>query len=203
MIVQPSDFKGMIVIPQVGSAINTGVDTILPVNDVLNELITDKEPAVLSELLGFNFYRLFRDGLAVLPTPEQRWIDLRDGMEWQDGLGNYHKFKGVKPLIARYVYYWYLRQEATQTTGIGEAVNNAENARRTSPIQKQVTAWNEMVELVKSTYYYLNNNEGIYPEWHTHPYMDYDNQWDSFFYCGFWWRCRKSNLLTPINTFNL
>lgn len=209
MIVSTSDFIGMIELAQVNSSVDIGVSVEYPVQSDLNILITIKEPEVLTKLLTFTFYRLFRDGLAAT-TPEQRWLDLRDGKEWtNDGGTTYFDFVGLKKLAAQYIYFYYQRKEATQTTGVGEAVNKTENATRISPIQKQVTAWNDMVEMVKQAYHYLNQNEAIYPEWNaaidsTYQYNDRYFPAFSWLYCGYFYRWRHANeLLTTINTHNI
>lgn len=208
-IVTVSDFKGMIMIPQIGSPINTGAETVLPVNSALTELIDEKEPEALTKLFGYNLYRALKNGLAADPI-DQRWIDLRDGSETEIN-GVWKAYAGVKPLITRYVYYWWLRENATQSTGVGEAINKTENAYRVGPAQKQVTAWNDMVKSCKSTLDFLYTNQSVYPEF-IQPsqngciefFLENScNEWMYFSYCGYSLRCRRNEMLIPINILNL
>jgi hypothetical protein len=84
-------------------------------------------------------------------------------------------------LIANYVYYWYMRKQATQTTTVGEVATKTENAVRTSPGAKMVRAWNEMVQWIWEMYDFIETRPADY------PYLVRDND------CN--WR--------PINTGNL
>lgn len=71
--------------------------------------------------------------------------------------------------IANYVYYWYMRSLATQTTGTGEMQAQVENAKTVTARAKMVSAWNEMSEWVKEMNYYLQQSNSsqvpVYPEW--------------------------------------
>lgn len=195
-IVSAQDFKGMIMLPQINAIINTGVASVNPVLDSLTEFIIEKEPEVLTKLLGFEMYNAMINALNI-PDPAERWINLRDGVAYTVN-GISYVCLGVKPIILRYVYYWWLRQEATQTTGVGEAINKTENAQRTSPAQKQTTAWNDMVKLCKSTYHYLYANLSLYPEFHVQSYDVSD-----CYYLGYTYRWRRNELFTPINALSI
>lgn len=70
-----------------------------------------------------------------------------------------------KSLIANYVYYWYQRNNHTQTatTGENKAVN--ENSTAASPALKMVRAWNEMSAWICELVDYLNAKKDDYTEW--------------------------------------
>lgn len=68
-------------------------------------------------------------------------------------------------LIACYVYYWYMRNKATSTTGVGETISKTDNATRVSPAFKMSTAWNKMVGWISDLFVFLNDNKATYPEW--------------------------------------
>lgn len=70
-------------------------------------------------------------------------------------------------LIALYVYYWYMRAIATQTTGIGEIQTLPEGATQASGNRKMCTAWNQMVDWIYELYEYLDASTTIYPEYIT------------------------------------
>lgn len=73
-----------------------------------------------------------------------------------------------KSLIANYVYWHWMENEATNTTGTGEKVAANANAVNASPGQKMVRAWNQMVwwnwELIE----FLLSNPTDYPQFTDH-----------------------------------
>ncbi len=70
-----------------------------------------------------------------------------------------------KSMIANYVYYWYMRNGVSTTTGTGEAKNKTENAFAVSSADKMIRAWNEMVEQVWELSGYLNYSALMYTDW--------------------------------------
>jgi hypothetical protein len=90
-----------------------------------------------------------------------------------------------KSLIANYIYYWYQRNNHTQSATTGEVKPANENAVITSPALKLVRAWNEMSSWVCDLVDYLNAKKDDYTEW-----IDQD------VYC----MLRK---FRPINEFNI
>jgi hypothetical protein len=70
-----------------------------------------------------------------------------------------------KSLIANYVYYWYQRNNHTQTATTGENKAANENSTATSPALKLVVAWNEMSSWVCDLVDYLNAKKDDYAEW--------------------------------------
>lgn len=98
--------------------------------------------------------------------------------------------------IANYVYYWYLRQNATTTAGGGEALNNV--SLPVSPADKQRRAWNEMVNWNQKLTEFLYSNNAAY---------GYDESlwyWNRSY--NFWWyrtlaQAEQHSLLTPITIF--
>lgn len=72
--------------------------------------------------------------------------------------------------IADFVFYYYLRKQATQTAGIGQVSPKAENANVVSPVEDMCAAWNAMVEKTKVLAEFLNVNGSVYPEFQKHMY---------------------------------
>jgi hypothetical protein len=64
--------------------------------------------------------------------------------------------------IANYVYFYYMRDNATQTTRNSEKLSKSANATDVSPENKQRAAWNEMVWMNKKLYGYLRANNVTY-----------------------------------------
>lgn len=146
---------------------------------MINVFIKQFEPKLLTEILGYNMYQAFEAG-RIVAEPEQRWTDLLNGVEFTHvGSGNLMKWEGLKivdgtfkrSLIANYVYWHIQRNNATNTTTIGEVGTAAENGVRVSSKRKMATAWNSMVDSVRSLKYFLDSSEN-YPEFtgYSFPY---------------------------------
>lgn len=127
------------------------------------------ENEYLYKALGYGFARLFIDGIAAV-TPAQRWIDLRDGKEYEVGEVTY-KWEGfknttlLKSPIANYVYAMYMLNNGTTTFGQGEGAPVMQNSQGVSPANKIHKAWVDMLLLNDSLYHFLNNNTDTYTEW--------------------------------------
>jgi hypothetical protein len=107
-------------------------------------------------------------------APANTMITLTDGKKFL--LNDTYFFKGIKSsfapvsgterrsLIANFVYYWYQRTKASESSGVGESITKTENAARTSPADKMTAAWNEMAVWVKEMILFLRSKEDVYPE---------------------------------------
>lgn len=73
-----------------------------------------------------------------------------------------------KSLIANYVYYWYIRNNHTQTATTGETKAANENSTMVSPALKMVRAWNEMSAWICDLVDYLDAKKDDYTEWADH-----------------------------------
>lgn len=70
-----------------------------------------------------------------------------------------------KSLIANYIYYWFVRNNHTQTATMGEVKTQNENAVNISPAVKMTRAWNEMSSWICELVEYLNAMSTTYTEW--------------------------------------
>lgn len=147
----------------------------------LTNLISQYETEYLEKTLGYELAKNFKAGIAVDPgPPEQKWIDLRDGVEFTDRLGRLVKWKGFKftegdkkcSPIANYVFYRYHRHKSSDFTAGGEAKTKTQNAdplsgaRRQSEVYNQMVEWNRVLwELlyVKQDIYLVSS--GLGPNW--------------------------------------
>lgn len=107
----------------------------LPVRERLELFVKKYEKRFLTHLLGETVYNEFMDGLELIPVP-QKWQDLKEKLVDADT---------KESPIANYVYYFYMRDNYTQTVGLGEVKATAENAVMSNNDAKMVRAWNEMV----------------------------------------------------------
>lgn len=100
-------------------------------------------------------------------------------------------------IIANYVYYWWHRNEITQSTNIGEVISKSENSTVVGPGYKMVRAWNEMVDQVWQLVYFLDNNILYYPSWSWYNGVAGTTYWQYYNHT------RLTNIFSPINTMNL
>lgn len=77
----------------------------------------------------------------------------------------------AKSPIASYVYYYWMKDSVSITTGVGEANMQAENASRQSHAYKMVRAWNEMAKDMCVLRDFFESNKTTYPEWDYAPYF--------------------------------
>lgn len=133
----------------------------------LNALITEKQPEFLDKLLGGLLHEAFATWYVTNPR-NATYNDLLNGKAFLDtSWMPMHTIKWVgiaKPLTA-YVYYWYLRNNATQTVSAGEVKAESANARPQSSIRKQVTTWNLMVDQLRDYIRFMNTTYGAESLW--------------------------------------
>ena len=124
------------------------------------------EEEVLKSLLGYQLYKAFIAGIAEV-TPAQKWIDLRDGVEFTfevngntvtekwEGLINTQKIS----LISYYVYYQYRQFNDSFYSGAGSQVEPlTEHSNRSNNMAIMSSSWNSMVELYGNVYIYCLEN---------------------------------------------
>lgn len=165
-IISPTDFKGERVIAQVEN---------VTVRANVQWFIDKYEPKFLKELLGLDLFTEFEAGLLLDPIPD-KWIALRDETD-------------LKQMLVNYIYYWYQRNNATNTGGIGEVKPKSDNAVSISPARKMATSWNEMAEMARL----FDLDTATYPQWHR------------VFWRNWYWGCnwRLSEIYVDINTMNI
>jgi len=131
--------------------------------------LDEMEPRLLTDLLGYELYKAYKTGIA---ASTQKYIDIRDGKEYTNRAGILTKWKGLKftdgqtkkSMIANYVYWHYMENEMTVTTGTGEKIPQNQNAINASAMIKMVSAWNEMVDWIHELIEFLLTNITEYPE---------------------------------------
>lgn len=106
--------------------------------------ITRLEPEYLNLLMGSALAAAFVAGIAGAPYLELAPV--------------------VKRGIACYVYFHYMRQKATVSTGTGEKVAKAANSIDATPYFKAARAWNEMVMFNRYFRDYAKVNYPLYTD---------------------------------------
>lgn len=124
------------------------------VNEDLTNFINKYEPRFLNMLFGPDFAALFVAGLAMDPVP-QRWTDLLT--------------PDLRIAMASYIYYYYQRDQYSQTVGIGVVKTNPQNALLWSARDKVARAWEEMKVICWNFQKFLKDDSEsetpVYPEW--------------------------------------
>jgi len=123
----------------------------------LTNAITRFEEECLRALFGDKLYDAFITGLAVTPTPDAKWTNLRDGGVTFNILLNgetiQKTWKGLnggtskKSLIAYYVYCKFRNANETFFTGVNQAKGSSENTEvaEYKPIISE--RWNQFVRM--------------------------------------------------------
>jgi hypothetical protein len=100
-----------------------------------------KEEEILRSLLGADLYDSFIAGLAE-DYPEDRWVNLRDGSNYEYN-SRVYAWVGVVKFLKPYIYSSWLRDTWDDHTGIGVVQPNAENSKVISPGLRIIRAWNQ------------------------------------------------------------
>lgn len=147
----------------------------------LAQYIATYEPEILNIILGSALYAEYATGII---TDVAIYVSIRDGATFLDSKFHTVYWPGlVQPtiknsLIAKYVYYMYMQDHKTVTTGTGEKVLKAQNAVDTTPYNKMRRAYNSMVDDAFILLSYLRANSIIYPsfnKYYIHPALSYIN----------------------------
>lgn len=156
-------FKGSLTIGDISNGNSPVVG-----NTITTDFIPQYEKDYLLKALGYPLYKAFIAGLEE-EEPAQKWLDLRDGVEYEVS-GKTYKWDGfvtddkISP-IAYYVYCEYMHANAVQSTGTGTAVNNKQNATSVSPAAKISASWVQMKRINAGLWHYLQNNKTTYTDY--------------------------------------
>ena len=121
----------------------------------LNQAIDTYEREILIELLGYSLYKEFTTAIAG-ETPDQKWLDLRDGAEFTFNLGEHTittKWEGLinaskRSLIAYYVYFKKVHIDMRSAAGVGGVIQTkTENSVIVSPDKVLLRVWDKMLAL--------------------------------------------------------
>ncbi len=124
------------------------------VNDSIISFIDEYEVKYLYMLLGKTLADQFIAGWPVLPTPDAKWTALKNQLA--------DATKKLSP-IANYVYIFIQENNITNTAGTSEVKAKNENSYPASPIDKDVKAWNKMVDMSRSVYEWAEARPTDYP----------------------------------------
>lgn len=150
------------------------------VSEVIDEFISIYEPEYLVGALGYPLKKLLDQ--AGTPAAGTRFYELLNGAEYVDGQGYTKKWIGLKPKltspIAKYVWYWFQRKNASYSTTMGEQKGKTENADNVGVDVKQMQHWNSMKRTTDDLWdylYYAKNGDGSkrFSEFDTYQTRDF------------------------------
>lgn len=144
MIISQTYFVGELLIP--GGTGNSPAHESCA--DDLDWFLTRYEKLFLSTLLGDSFAATFLEN---------------NGSSFSELKGFIYRVETLESPVAAYVYYFYWRNKATETTQMGEVRPISENAELHSGADKLANAWNMMVDLSREIWDHLIENEADYP----------------------------------------
>jgi hypothetical protein len=150
------------------------------VQEELTYFIAKYEKNFLRDLLGYALYKDFMAAFNASNTAPSiplaaQWDAILNGIEFTDQHQVLRKWTGLLgstengeielSVIAQYVYYHFIRQQMSFTTGNGEVKNTLENATNVTASRKLIAVWNDMVESTANLITYLYLNPVTYPEY--------------------------------------
>lgn len=171
----------------VGEIFIAGLEnTVDSTNSKILGFIKKYEAKYLKELLGDTLYLEFVAGMSVEPI-EQKWTDLANKL--RDPVT-------LESPIANYIYYWYKRNEVTDSVVIGEVKPQGENANSASSVHKTVRAWNEMVDWNYGVASYIVSNEITYRSFPWPAFIGHE-------FCHTFGLRARTELFRKINSINI
>lgn len=171
MIIDSSFFVGEVDIPTKNSNIEPA----------LNAFIEKYEKKFLIGLLGYELYLLFVAAIAIDPIEGKYqkllhgdtyvykdvtylWEGLKEVITEPDAQADPPVVGKYRSIIANYVYYWWIRNQETQNTGIGVVATKAENSKRVSGTSKAVRAMSDLKIAMRNFIWYMQYKNGTYAE---------------------------------------
>lgn len=128
-------------------------------------------------LLGYPLWEEFKAGLVTSGTIEQRWLDLKNGAEYEYS-SKVYKYTGWVDMIKRAIMHDWVPLTTWKLTNIGFVENNAPQQSKLidDPYPLMVEHWNEFVKKVggnhnfaynckESFYGFMKANESDYDGW--------------------------------------
>lgn len=165
---QTTDFVGSLFIPNLDNSI---------VLENVNYFIEQTENKIAIDLFGFDLWNQFLTGIAE-NSPDQKWLDLRDGAIYQNEYDVSFKWSGLADLFKYFVYYDYMKSKQSTSTQTGEQIFDSLQARLENRLfvsNKLIPAYNEGVKRFNNCIdfiNYSNYNEEIYTNFSTEKILN-------------------------------
>jgi hypothetical protein len=138
---------------------------------------------LLKDALGYALFTDFETNLdegVLIETPDLKWDNLINGCTYTKS-GDTYKWVGLaytegvnkKSLLADFVYYYWLEQEASKNTGVGVVIQQSKSAINVNISPLLTKYWNSFIEQYQSYSYdsnyvslleFLDDNSTDYPD---------------------------------------
>ena len=163
-------FTGNIQLPNTASTKALG--------EALGDFIKQREKQFLYEFFGVTLGQLIETDITT-PSGNLPYTAIKAGANYTDVASDVQRWEGfaynattlVQSPIANYVYFHFMRYMETQTSGLGEVLQQVESGTRINAAPKLAKAWNDMVDMcwllhgylcsVKDTYAILDDYIGF------------------------------------------
>lgn len=138
---------------------------------ILQEYLNDIECEYLPRLFGVDLSDLFIADLVGGVPQTQRFIDVFDKFQVQPEdcfIGDeIYQSLGIKELLKRIVYFFYIRGSFVRLTNNGPKITVSENSENPNPLFNEMfTRWNEAVDYWIAIQYRMSTEDpNTYPEY--------------------------------------
>lgn len=142
-LITKTDFKGLIALAGMSQGYNSSS---------LDEYITLYQEKILKLLLGESLYNLLDDNYT--QGNSDKWDKLVNGDSYvldRNGKDFTIEYKGVKDMLAFFVYYYYKSELARQSTTTGETVSQNQNSKVSGLDTKIIKSYNFGIDLYGET----------------------------------------------------
>lgn len=136
----------------------------------LDDFLEVNEAKVLRELFGQTFYAEIKAGLEA-GSPDQIWVDLRDGKAYEYCDSTYY-FEGLKKILIPRLFQLWLRETENTSTTSGVMANTIEHGVKVSPAGRFIRAYNDFARMVgncneqeNTLYGFMEANDDTYENW--------------------------------------
>ena len=146
--------KNLTKLPQ-SKGLSNGVSSTVKTYDEaeLDDAINFYEPEIMERILGSDIYAEFVSGIAVTPTPDEKWVTLRN---------KFWDVTNKRSPIANYIFFNIIPSIEERLTRGGSVVSKIDESSVVSAYPKQMRAWNDMVEKLEIAYEWLIENRATY-----------------------------------------
>jgi hypothetical protein len=132
----------------------------------LDELITKYQADILRHILGeVEYYNLTQN------ESDTKWVKFKTGEKYTvDSI--VYDYKGIKPVLVKFVYYWWHRSYQSQVAQNGEFVRIGTKLRQVIPAWKMVSAYNDACTEISNS---ILNYPTVYHFLNDHPTYSFDD----------------------------
>lgn len=146
-----------------------------------DDFAAQKEEDIFMDLLGFELWTDLKANLT-----DQKYIDLLDGVAagWDDGGTTQRRLKGIKAMLPYLFYYYYVQDQQTTATSVGNIellIENGEQSGGQKLGKKMITAYNKGLVYYRELVDFINYQIGVKGETYYPGFdnttLEKENQW--------------------------